>query len=139
MKIDEIRQLAVWLGEAGLTAIELKRGDQSLLLRRAAQVEQGVRAAVGTPPPERDGERPPLVVSASGPGLFFASHPDEAAPFVQTGDVISLGQLVGVLRVGALFLPVRAAVAGRVRQVSVADGQIVGYGQALIELEELAA
>lgn len=135
MKIDEIRQLAAWLGEAGLTTLELKRGDESLLLRRAAQVGWGVRPPVVTPALERQ----PLVVSASGPGLFLASHPDEAAPYVQMGDVISPGQLVGVLRVGTLFLPVRAAVAGRVRQVSAADGQIVGYGQALIELEELAA
>ncbi|TBV09963.1 acetyl-CoA carboxylase biotin carboxyl carrier protein [Phytopseudomonas dryadis] len=138
MKIDEIRQLAVWLGEAGLTAIELKRGDESVLLRRTARISPSASLSASVTP-ARGRERLACAVKASGPGVFFATHPDETAAYVQGGDVISLGQLVGVLRVGALFLPVRAAVAGRVRQVSVADGQIVGYGQTLIELEELAS
>ncbi|MHC6225166.1 acetyl-CoA carboxylase biotin carboxyl carrier protein [Pseudomonas sp. X10] len=136
MKIDEVRQLAVWLGAAGLSALELKRGDETLLLRRAVQVARGSSSPVVAPAHEGASEPSRASVTASGPGLFFATHPDEAAPYVQGGDVLSQGQLVGVLRVGMLFLPVRSNLAGRVRQVLVADGQAVGYGQALIELEE---
>lgn len=138
MKIDEIRQLAVWLGEAGLTSIELKRGDESVLLRRTARINPSASLPASVTP-ARGSERLACAVKASGPGVFFSTHPDEAAPYVRGGDVLSQGQLVGVLRVGSVFLPVRAAVAGRVRQVSVADGQTVGYGQTLIELEELAS
>lgn len=132
MKIEEIRQLADWLGAAGLSVIELQRGDEKLLLRRNARVTPSSPVAL-----KPAGAQQPLAVTASGPGVFFATHPNEATPYVHSGEVISQGQLVGVLRIGALFFPVRTAVAGRVRQMLVSDGKSVGYGQPLIELEAL--
>ncbi|SDI04785.1 Biotin carboxyl carrier protein [Pseudomonas flavescens] len=138
MKIEEIRQLAGWLGDAGLSVIELKRGDESLLLRRSVRSDAGASLPACTTA-AHGAQRLAAVVKASGPGVFFATHPDEAEPFVRSGDEVDSGQLVGMLQVGALFLPVRSEFAGRVREVQVADGQVVGFGQTLLELEELAS
>lgn len=135
MKIEEIRQLATWLGEAGLSVLELKRDDDSLLLRRASQPLSVAASALSA----AASRKAPLQITASGPGLFYATHPDEGVAYVQTGEVIAVGQLVAVLRVGTLLLPIRSAVAGRVVETLVADAQVVGYGQALFELEALAA
>ncbi|KPX97366.1 Uncharacterized protein ALO63_00517 [Pseudomonas amygdali pv. mori] len=110
MNINEIRQLAGWIRDAGLTVLELKRPGFELLIRR------GVRA--------------------DNPGVFVSRHPDEKNSYVKPGDTVAVGQLLGLLRIGLLYLPVRSQQAGRVTRFLAAEHERVGYGQPLIELEE---
>ena len=135
MDINEIRQLAGWIRDAGLTVLELKRPGFELLIRRgvcpdASRCGPDVRVAV---------EQAPVVarvIAADNPGVFVASHPDEKSSYVKPGDAVVAGQLLGLLRIGLLYLPVRSDKAGRVVRFLVAEHERVGYGQPLIELEE---
>ncbi|RMP18784.1 hypothetical protein ALQ08_00201 [Pseudomonas syringae pv. delphinii] len=135
MNINEIRQLAGWIRDAGLTVLELKRPGFELLIRR------GVRADTHASPTDMQtaAEQPQAatcVIAADNPGVFVTSHPDEKNSYVKPGDSVAAGQLLGLLRIGWLYLPVRSSQAGRVVRFLAAEHERVGYGQPLIELEE---
>ncbi|RMP80916.1 biotin/lipoyl-containing protein [Pseudomonas syringae] len=135
MNINEIRQLAGWIRDAGLTVLELKRPGFELLIRR------GIRADSHASRADLDVavEQPPataLVIAADNPGVFVSRHSDEKNSYVKPGDTVAAGQLLGLLRIGLLYLPVRSQQAGRVTRFLAAEHERVGYGQPLIELEE---
>ncbi|POD72159.1 hypothetical protein BKM17_21935 [Pseudomonas syringae group genomosp. 3] len=135
MNINEIRQLAGWIRDAGLTVLELKRPGFELLIRR------GVRADTQASPTDvqaaaEQSQAAACVIAADNPGVFVTSHPDEKNSYVKPGDSVAAGQLLGLLRIGRLYLPVRSSQAGRVVRFLAAEHERVGYGQPLIELEE---
>ncbi|NBA97564.1 biotin/lipoyl-binding protein [Pseudomonas sp. R5(2019)] len=131
MSIEEIRQLAGWIRDAGLTGIELKRPGFELLLKRRSPALATAASVLAIP---EKTQRPHI--KADGLGVFRASHPAERNAYVKAGDTVAAGQLLGLLQVGLLYLPVRSDQAARVREVLVTQGQSVGYGQPLFEMEE---
>ncbi|EKG31837.1 acetyl-CoA carboxylase biotin carboxyl carrier protein [Pseudomonas avellanae] len=135
MNINEIRQLAGWIRDAGLTVLELKRPGFELLIRRGAPAYPHA-----SPPDVQTAAEQPqaaaCVIAADNPGIFVSSHPDEKNSYVKPGDSVAAGQLLGLLRIGRLYLPVRSSQAGRVVRFLAAEHERVGYGQPLIELEE---
>lgn len=135
MNIKEIRQLAAWIRDAGLNVLELKRPGFELLIRRG----EPVQACTAPSAPQVAAEQSALtahVVSADNPGVFVSSHPDERDSYVKPGDAVAVGQLLGLLRIGLLYLPVRSHQAGHVLRFLAAENERVGYGQPLVELEE---
>lgn len=131
MNIKEIRQLAAWLGAANLNVLHIQRPGFDLLLRRGSAVSL---SGVARGQAQAVADAALASIRASGPGHFFSHHPDERKPWVQAGDVVQPGQLLGVLQIGHLLLPVRSDQAGQVRTVCAAEGEQVGYGQPLFDL-----
>jgi acetyl-CoA carboxylase biotin carboxyl carrier protein len=70
-------------------------------------------------------------VTAPSVGVFLDAHPLRSAPFVQPGELVVQGQFIGLLKIGALLLPVRAPCAGTVGTTCIASGTTVGYGRPL--------
>lgn len=136
MNIKEIRLLAGWIRDAGLSALELKRPGFELFIKRGP-------GAVNSPATEVVAEAEPSAVmadshsiKAANPGLFFSCHPDERSSYIKVGDAVAPGQLLAVLRIGGLYLPVRSDRSGRVLRILAAEGERVGYGQPLVDIEE---
>ena len=65
-------------------------------------------------------------------GTFYrASAPDEA-PFVETGETVSKGQVVCIIEAMKLMNEIEAEVTGQVMEVMVENGEPVEYGQTLM-------
>ncbi|KPW61077.1 Uncharacterized protein ALO80_04492 [Pseudomonas caricapapayae] len=135
MNINEIRQLAVWIRDAGLTVLELKRPGFELLIRRGEPVQNRALEPAAVRIAAEPSAAAAHVITASNPGVFVSTHPDERNSYVKPGDTVAAGQLLGLLRIGLLYLPVRSKQAGRVVRFLAAEEERVGYGQPLIELE----
>ena len=132
MNVKDIRQLVTWLSAANLTALHIQRSGFELMIRRGS-----AKAPLPAPVPVAQVVQvaePVATVNASGPGHFFSQHPDERKPWVQVGDRVQAGQLLGVLQIGQLMLPVRSDRAGQVSALRAGEGEPVGYGQPLFEL-----
>lgn len=67
-------------------------------------------------------------------GTFYHAPEPGAAPFVQAGAVVNVGQQVGIVEAMKLMLPVEADRTGRVVEILVGNGQPVEYGERLIAL-----
>jgi len=71
------------------------------------------------------------VLSAPTVGVFYRASEPGAAPFVDTGDLISPGQQVGIVEAMKLMIPVEADRGGRVVDVLCADATAVEFGAPL--------
>lgn len=83
--------------------------------------------SAGSPPGCRD-------VVAPIVGTFYRASDPGAEPFVQVGDLVEVGQVVGIVEAMKLMNQVTAEAAGRVSAVLAGDGEPVQFGQALIRL-----
>ncbi len=76
-----------------------------------------------------------IEVHAPMVGTFYCSPSPGEPPFVQQGDKVERGTPLCLIEVMKLFTTLEATVAGTVREVLVADGELVEYGQALFVID----
>ena len=94
----------------------------------AAPAEVAVPAAPAPPAAAQSTLTAPTV------GVFYRSPEPGAAPFVDTGDLVSPGQQVGIVEAMKLMIPVEAERGGRVVEVLCADATAVEFGAPLFAL-----
>ncbi|MEV4758551.1 acetyl-CoA carboxylase biotin carboxyl carrier protein [Micromonospora sp. NPDC049559] len=125
-----------------LRRVRLRSGDTVL------EVEWPYRAADSDPPPVDAAAPvpPPRTVASTvaGPeqrlilspivGTFYRSPEPGAAPFVEVGDVVEPGQVIGIVEAMKLMNQVTAEQAGKVAEVLANDGEPVEFQQPLIAL-----
>jgi len=87
------------------------------------------------PSPAASAAADALTINAPLTGIFYRSTSPEAAPFVQAGSVVSVGDVVGLIEAMKLFNEIKATAAGRVKRVVAESGKLVRAHQPLIELE----
>ena len=75
-------------------------------------------------------------ITAPSVGTFYRAPEPGAPPFVAEGDVVRVGQQVGIIEAMKLMLPVEADAAGQVVSALKADGAAVEYGEPLFVLAE---
>lgn len=74
-------------------------------------------------------------VTAPLTGVWYASPSPGARPYVQEGDEIGAGAVVGLIEAMKLFNEIKSDVAGRVMRILVERGTLVKRQQPLIEIE----
>jgi len=136
-----VRALARLLEETGLTEIEYAAGDRRIRVARGTAPAAFV--APPAPPESTTAEPAPVVAPVDHPGAikspmvgtaYIAPQPDQP-PFVKLGDKVDAGQVVLIIEAMKVMNQIRAARAGRVAEILVADGAPVEYGQVLMVIE----
>ena len=129
MNAERVSQLSAWLAATDIDLLELRgEGTELRLLREGGRVDvmapgEGIATA-----------QPVLPVAAPSVGIFLHSHPLHDAPLAVPGQAVAAGEALGLLRIGALLLPVIAPQAGTVAGHLVAHGTVVGYGTPVVDL-----
>lgn len=156
-----VDRLATLLDRSDLTELEVEVGGTGLLLRKPSALAPPAApaaAAVASPwvDPETSGMVAPSL-SASTPaareasaqggsrpavrapltGIYWGAPSPGAAPYVQVGGEVAVGQVVGLIEAMKLFNEIKSDVAGRVVRVCVEDGGLVKAKQPLVELEPI--
>jgi acetyl-CoA carboxylase biotin carboxyl carrier protein len=82
---------------------------------------------------------PPVRPSVKAPltGIFYTSPSPGAAPYVQVGGEVAVGQVIGLIEAMKLFNEIKSDLAGRVVRVAAESGALVKAKQPLIEVEPL--
>jgi acetyl-CoA carboxylase biotin carboxyl carrier protein len=75
-----------------------------------------------------------LTVTATVVGCFYRRPSPDAPPFVEIGDTIEKGAQIGLIETMKLYTPVTSEHAGRVVAVHAQDGDMVEFGQKLLDL-----
>ncbi|MEN6372751.1 MAG: acetyl-CoA carboxylase biotin carboxyl carrier protein [Armatimonadota bacterium] len=65
-------------------------------------------------------------------GVFYRAQSPDIPPFVEIGDIIEIGQTIGLIEAMKVFSEIPAEVAGEVVDVPVDNGKLVQQGQPLI-------
>jgi len=127
---EKIESLAAILDAHGLVAIRLKEGDKEIELRRESQVLSPGPAVRSAPEPSAGEAIPSPMV-----GVFYSRpSPDEDA-FVNAGDHIKVGQVIGIIEAMKVFNQIESPTSGVLRECLAEDGQVVQEGDPLFVLE----
>jgi acetyl-CoA carboxylase biotin carboxyl carrier protein len=82
-----------------------------------------------------DGRASLAAIRAPLTGVFYGGPSPGASRYVQVGELISVGTVVGLIEAMKVFNEVLADVAGTIRQVVAADGSLVRAGEELILID----
>lgn len=96
----------------------------------AAPVDLASNSVVPAPAPVTAGQ----VVTAPMVGTFYSAPTPGDPPFVQVGDTVRTGQIIGIIEAMKIMNEIASEVSGVVSEVLIANGQPVEYGSELLRL-----
>ncbi|SRR6266702_2780 len=138
MPIDttDIERLAQILERSGVASIEIEENGQSLKL----VMESGERTAPSSMPVAQTDTSHHTTIVAKGDvaGILVTVHPWRTKPFVEPGQAIEAGEIVGLVKIGRLYVPVLSPAAGIVDSIVAEAGATVGYGTPIVSFRSAA-
>jgi acetyl-CoA carboxylase biotin carboxyl carrier protein len=131
---------------SGLDELEVEAGELIVRLARPREPQVAIAAPVASIPAAASavgrsvtpyGEPAPGMRFVTAPltGVWYASPSPGARPYVQEGDEIGGGAVVGLIEAMKLFNEIKSDVAGRVTRILVERGALVKRQQPLIEID----
>jgi len=143
MDVRKIKKLMDMLEQSGLVEMEIREGEDSIRLSRAAPaatVAAPVAAPAAEPRPAADEPKPETEVSgfavkAPMVGTFYAAPNADAAPFVQVGDKVQVGDTLCIVEAMKIFNQIAAEKAGTVTAALKESGDPVEYGELLFVID----
>jgi len=137
--IGAVRELISLMGKGGITELDLSTGDVSIRLRGASAstvVASQVQSASDTGDEESVEGDPGHMITAPMIGTFYAAPGPAESPFVQVGDEVEVGQVVGIVEAMKIMNEIVADRPGIVIEILVENAQPVEYGFPLLRLAE---
>ncbi len=141
-RAERIRELVKIVQESGVGEIEIEDEGMRVSVRRADEPGVAPVPALGAVAVAEDDEAVELSAAAEAirvespmPGVFYRAPQPGAPPFVEVGDVVTVGQTLCTLEAMKLFNELKAEVDGRVRAILVENGKPVEFGTLLFELD----
>ncbi|MGI9253939.1 MAG: acetyl-CoA carboxylase biotin carboxyl carrier protein [Thermomicrobiales bacterium] len=131
-----IHALIGMMRDGGMTELDLAFGDVTVRLRGAgvgmvATAPAAMASASGYEPPAVTSD---LAIVAPMIGTFYASPSPGAAAYVEIGDTIAPGQIIGIIEAMKIMNEIPADRGGVVTELIAANGQPVEYGTPLIRI-----
>jgi acetyl-CoA carboxylase biotin carboxyl carrier protein len=149
-KPEYIEKLAKIISENALTEISLEDGEQAITIRKdlpeVVVAPQTAAPAVSAPAAaplavqaETTERKEPAVqgkaITSPMVGTFYAASSPEAAPFVEVGSSVQVGDVVCIIEAMKLMNEIKAEQAGKVTKICVKNGDPVEFGQVLMYVE----
>ena len=145
---DYIEKLAKIIADNGLTEISLEDGEQAITIRKdlpevnmVASAPAAMPAAVPAAAPAsspaaeaKPAEAKGKAITSPMVGTFYAASSPEAAPFVEVGSTVNVGDVVCIIEAMKFMNEVNSEVSGMITEILVNDGDFVEYGQELFRV-----
>lgn len=147
MDIRKVKKLIELLEESGVAEIEIKEGEESVRISRAApQSSVPMMAApapmpvpAATPVPAAAAEEAAAgselpeghVVKSPMVGTFYRAPSPGASPFVEVGQQVNDGDTLCIIEAMKLLNQIEADKSGTIKAILVENGQPVEYDQPL--------
>jgi acetyl-CoA carboxylase biotin carboxyl carrier protein len=150
-----VRDIALLLGETGVSEIEVEKGDLKIRVARFP-APQAIQAALPYPapviaPPPLAAPTPTAMAATSAVSAASADNPGavkspmvgtayrrpspDAKPFIEVGSQVKAGDKLLLVEAMKTFNEIVAPRAGTVTAILVEDGQPVEYGEPLVVIE----
>lgn len=82
-------------------------------------------------------EREKYTIKSPTVGTFYNASSPESAPFIQVGDVIKKGQVIGIVEAMKVMNEIDSPIDATVEEIPVKDEEMVEFGQALVVLSPI--
>jgi len=149
LKPEYIEKLAKIITNNGLTEISLEDGDQAITIRKdLPEVVVGASAPVVAPAvapiskssssadaEKEENEVQGKAITSPMVGTFYSAPAPDAAPFVEIGSDVAVGDVVCIIEAMKLMNEIKSEQAGKVVKICVKNGDPVEFGQVLMYVE----
>ena len=148
---DYIEKLAKIIADNDLTETSLEDGEQAITIRKdlpevnmvasapaVAAAPAPVQSAPQASAPQAAAKEPEAkgkAITSPMVGTFYAASSPEAAPFVEVGSTVNVGDVVCIIEAMKLRNEIKAEQAGKVTQICVKNGDPIEFGQVLMYVE----
>ena len=129
--ISRVEELAALLDEHKLAAIKVKDGDLTIELRRETEAPPGSWTAPPAGQPTVSGTPLPSPMV----GVFYSRPSPGEDAYVQVGDRITAGQVVGIIEAMKVFNEIESPIGGVIAACVADDGSVVQEGETLYLVE----
>src|SRR5258708_5756145 len=154
MTIDEIKELVQLVIDTGIAEIEVKRGEDSVRIRRSLRPSQldivlpqgadhaqaAVSGAAGShvsepaQPAATGPQSTDVIVTSPIVGTYYDAPSPGSPPFVSVGDRVEPKQVLCIIESMKLMNEIEAEMAGVVASKLMENGRPVEYGEALFAI-----
>ncbi|MGI6007723.1 MAG: acetyl-CoA carboxylase biotin carboxyl carrier protein [Ruminococcus sp.] len=141
METEQIIRLIETVSKSSLTEFEYSEGDVKLILKAgtAAPAPAAPRAPK-QPAVENEGEEEGFVddgtwIKSPLVGTFYSAPAEDAEPFVQVGDTVKKGQVLGIIETMKLMNEIESDRDGVITEIVIENEQVVEFGQLLFRVE----
>ncbi len=73
-------------------------------------------------------------ISSPMPGIYYGASSPSTPPFVRVGEVVSMGQVIGLIEAMKVFNEIPSPVSGTVLSIEVQGGDLVQIGEVLMRI-----
>lgn len=147
MEYEKMIELLREVNDSNLIEFELEDRDFRLKMKKESKSNENVVKAIENTSlenpadeqkaPKKETERPKEHVIASPMvGIFHAYEGETETPYVQVGDQVKKGQIIGAVEAMKLINPLEADISGKITEILVDDGMLVEYDQPMFVMEE---
>lgn len=150
--LELVERLAEILERTGLTEVRIKEDELEVQVSRQPgnsgryetiplqPADAGISVStqnlpIETADVEGSEQAPNNFINAPMPSRFYRAPSPEESPFVEVGDVVSVGEPVAVLEVMKTYNPVEAPFNCEILEILAEDGQAVEYAQPLFRVK----
>jgi acetyl-CoA carboxylase biotin carboxyl carrier protein len=135
--VATVREMIDMMASGGVKELDVQFGDVAIRLRSKGKNGQ-VSVPAPTPPSEPvltipTGETEHTVTAPMIGTFYVASSPQDPA-FVQVGDEVATGQVIGIIEAMKIMNEIVSDADGKVTSVVAENGQAVEYGSPLIRM-----
>jgi acetyl-CoA carboxylase biotin carboxyl carrier protein len=157
--LKKIKELIEIMKENELLEVEIKHGDDKIVLKRSQPHTSigGAVSAVPTMRPEPGATPAPAggaealiqtyasqaipgtveLVEIKSPivGTFYATPSPDSEPYVEVGSTVGPQSVVGIVEAMKVMNEIKAETSGTITEILVTNGQAVEYGQVLFKVK----
>jgi acetyl-CoA carboxylase biotin carboxyl carrier protein len=121
------------------TEITIRRSPHMVLMEAptAIDVHSGLSITSSVPGSHSPKVDTSVPIVAPLTGVYYSAASPTAAPFVNLGEVIHVGQAVALIEAMKVFNEINAEVSGRIIAFVAANGDVVQKGDVLLRIEPL--
>ena len=155
MDLRKLKKLIDLVEESGIAEIEVTEGEEKVRITRTvaaapavfAQAPIAAAAAPAVPAPPASYSSAAQVAAESAArdlssaqkspmvGTFYRAPSPSAAPFVEVGSVVNVGDTLCIIEAMKLMNEIEAEKSGVVKEILVENGTPVEYGEPLFVIE----
>lgn len=145
MRKEDILEILREFDRSSVNQLKISKDDINLEMSKSSS-EPGNYEPVDTkqelpkPAPkvaqvEEDESSNNYIVEAPIVATFYASPSPDEPPFIKEGDVVEKDQVLFILEAMKMFNEIKSPVAGKVVRIFAEDGDLVEYGEKIVEIE----
>jgi oxaloacetate decarboxylase alpha subunit len=150
MNLKEIKEMINLMNENNLLELEIERegikirikkepkeslGSGSMSEYKVEQVTSTSELSTKESKISQKGFLKTVEIKSPMVGTFYRAPSPEAAPFVEVGQEIEVGQIICIIEAMKLMNEIKSEVKGRIVDIVVENGEPVEYGQTLFLIE----